>query len=125
MLELVEGEPRSHILGLPLTAEGYEEAKRILDLTYGKNITVLKALIKDLETLLNITSLTKVKEIHEFYNQLSRSVRAINTMKKLQSAENYVYSIMDRLGPVREVLVQKDDDWEEWGLEELVESLRV
>ena len=125
MLELVEGEPRSHILGLPHTAEGYEEAKRILELTYGKNITVLKALIKDLETLLNITSLTKVKEIHEFYNQLSRSVRAINTMKKLQSAENYVYSIMDRLGPVREVLVQKDDDWEEWGLEELVESLRV
>ena len=125
MLELVEGEPRSHILGLPHTGEGYEEAKRILDLTYGKNITVLKALIKDLETLLNITSLTKVKEVHEFYNQLSRSVRAINTMKKLQSAENYVYSIMDRLGTVREVLVQKDDDWEEWGLEELVESLRV
>ena len=64
-----------------------------------------------METLLNITSLTKVKEIHEFYNQLSRTVRAINTMKKLRSAENYVYRIMDRLGPVREVLVQKDDDW--------------
>ena len=66
-----------------------------------------------METLLNITSLTKGKEILEFYNQLSRTVRAINTMKKLQSAQNYVYSIMDRLGPVREVLVQKDDDWEE------------
>ena len=46
-------------------------------------------------------------------------------MTKLQSAQNYVYNIMDRLGPVREVLVQKDDDWEEWGLEELVESLGV
>ena len=88
-------------------------AERILELTYGKTITVVKALIKDLETLLNITSLTKVKEIHEFYNQLSRTLRAINTMKKLQSAENYVYSIMDRLGPVREVLVQKDDNWGE------------
>ena len=113
MLELVEGEPRSQILGLPHTVEGYEEAKRILELTYGKNITVVKALIKDLETLLNITSLTKVKEIHKSYYQLSRTVRAINTMKKLQSAENYVYSIMDRLEPVREVLVQKDDDWGE------------
>jgi len=111
LLELVEGEPRSQILGLPHTVEGYEEAERILELTYGKSITVVKALIKDLEKLLNITSLTKVKEIHEFYNQLSRTVRAINTMKKLQSAEKYVYSIMDRLGPVREVLVQKDDDW--------------
>ena len=81
MLELVEGEPRSQILGLPHTVEGYEEAERILELTYGKSITVVKALIKDLEKLLNITSLTKVKEIHEFYNQLSRTVRAINTMK--------------------------------------------
>ena len=51
-------------------------------------------------------------------------MRALNTMKKLQSAQSYVYSIMDKLGPVREALVQKDDEWEEWGLEELVESLR-
>ena len=113
MLELVEGKPRSQILGLPQTVEGYEEAKRILELTYGKNIAVVKALINDLETLLNITSLTEVKEIHESYYQLSRTVRAINTMKKLQSAQNYVYSSMDRPGLVREVLVQKDDDWEE------------
>ena len=63
-LELVEGEPRSHILSSPHTVEGYEEAKRILELTYGKNIKVLKALMKDLETLPNITSLSKVKEIH-------------------------------------------------------------
>ena len=124
LLELVEGEPKSHILGLPHTVEGYEEAKKILELTYGKNVKVLKALIKDLEMLPNITSLTKVKEIHEFYKQLSRTVRALNTMKKLQSAQSYVYSIMDKLGPVREALVQKDDEWEEWGLEELVESLR-
>ena len=108
MFELVEGEPRSQILGLPHTVEGYEEAERILELTYGKNITVVNALIKDLETLLNITSLIKVKEFNEFYNQLSRTVRAINTMKKLQSAQRYVYSIMDKLGPVKEALVQKD-----------------
>ena len=51
-------------------------------------------------------------------------MRAINTMKKLQSAQSHVYSYMDKLGPVTEALVQKYDDWEEWGLEELVESLR-
>ena len=32
-------------------------------------------------------------------------------MKKLQSAQSYVYSIMDKRGPVREALVQKHDDW--------------
>ena len=77
-----------------------------------------------MDTIPNITSLTKVKEIHEFYNQLSRIVTAINTMKKLQSAQSHVYSIMNKLGPVTEALVQKYDDWEEWGLEELVDSLR-
>ena len=45
-------------------------------------------------------------------------------MTKLQSAQSCVYSIMDKLGPVREALAQKDDDWEEWGFEELVENSR-
>ena len=78
MLELVEGEAKSHILGLPHTVEGYEEAKKILELTYGKDVKVLKALIEDLETLPNVTSLNKVKEIHEFYKQLSRTVTALD-----------------------------------------------
>ncbi|XP_070537520.1 uncharacterized protein [Ptychodera flava] len=42
----------------------------------------------------------------------------------LCTAQSSVYTLMDKLGPVREVLVQKDDDWEEWGLEQLVENLR-
>ena len=45
-------------------------------------------------------------------------------MKKLQGAQSYVYNIIDRLGPVREAMAQKDDNWEKWGLEELVENLR-
>ena len=122
LLELVEGEPKGLILGLPDSAEGYEEAKKILELTYGIDIEVLKALIKDLETVPNKSSITKTKEIHEFHNQLSRTVRTLSTMKKLQSAQSSVYSIMDKLGPVREALAQKDDDWEKRGLGELVET---
>ena len=30
---------------------------------------------------------------------------------------------MDKLCPVREVLIQKDDNWEEWGLEDPVENI--
>ena len=44
-------------------------------------------------------------------------------MGKLESAQSAVYTLMDKLGPVREVLVQKDDDWESWRLSELVEHL--
>ena len=73
LLELVEGEPKEHILGLPHTPEGYHEAKKILEMTFGKDIKVYKALIRDLESLPNITSSHKIKEIHKFYTKLSIS----------------------------------------------------
>ena len=124
LLELVHGEPKNCILGLPHTAEGYLEAKNILEMTFGKDIKVHKALIKDLESLPNTTSVSRIKDIHAFHSQLSRTVRTLATMKKLQGAQSYVYNIMDKLGPVREAMAQKDDNWEKWGLEELVENLR-
>lgn len=123
LLELVKGKPRDDILGLPHT-QGYEEAKRIPQQTYGKDIKVHKALIKELEDLTPITSIHKLQGIHDFHNQLSRVVRTLVTMKRLTTAQSMVYSLMDKLGPVRDVLVQKDDNWEEWGSEELVENLR-
>ncbi len=123
LLELVKGKPLQDILGLPHNTAGYEEAKKILVENYGKDTKVHKALIKDLESLHTITSVHKLKSIHDFYNKLSRIVRALTTMKKLETAQSAVYTLMDKLGPVREVLVQKDDDWETWGLTELVEHL--
>ena len=58
-----------------------------------------------------ITSIHKISNIHEFYNKLARVVRTLVKMKKL--------------GSVREVLVQKGDKWEEWGLEELTKNLQL
>jgi len=104
LLELVEGEPKEHILRLPHTPEGYNEAKKILEMTFRKDVKVHKALIKDLEALPNKTSVNKIKEVHvhKFYTQLSKTVRTLATMKKLERAQSYVYSIMDKLGPVSE-----------------------
>lgn len=124
LLELTKGKPREDILGLPHTVNGYNEAKRILTSTYGKDVKVHRAIIKDIESLNPITNIRNISAVHEFYNQLSRAVRTLVTMDKVHSAQSTVYTIMDKLGPVREVLAQKDDCWEEWGLEELVENLR-
>ena len=123
LLELVSGKPKEDILGLPHSEDGYIEAKRILEKTYGKDIKIHKALIKELEGLDTISSVHRVKEIHDYYNKLSRIVRTLVTMKKLDTAQSFVYSLMDKLGPVKEALIQKDDDWENWNLEELVENL--
>ena len=43
-------------------------------------------------------------------------------MKKLEGAQGYLYSIMDKLGLIREAMAQKDDDWQKWGLEQLDEN---
>ena len=113
LLELVEGKPREDILGLPHSLDGYSEAKRILQDTYGKDIWVHKALIKDLEGITAIHNTYKIKDVHDFYNKLARTVRTLKTMNKLQTAQSFVYSLMDKLGPVREILKQKEDGWEE------------
>ena len=124
LLELVKGKPRDDILGLPHTEEGYEEAKRILIETYGKDIKVQKAVIKEIESLHIISNRSDQSKVHDFYNKLSRCVRTLKTMNKIDSSQSLKYTLMDKLGPVREVLAQTDDDWEDWGLEEIVENLR-
>ena len=124
LMELVQDTPRDDILGLPHTEEGYKEAKRLLNEKYGKDIKVHKALIKEMESVKPINSIHQLKSIHEFYNKLSRVVRTLKTMGKISSAQSAVYSLSDKLGPVKELLAQNDDNWENWSLEDLVESLR-
>jgi hypothetical protein len=92
--------------------------------TYGKDIKVHKAIIQEIESLHPITDIHKTTSIHKFYNKLSRAVRTLTTMKKLDSAQSTVYTVIDKLGPVREILAMADDKWEEWKLEDLTENLR-
>ena len=35
-------------------------------------------------------------------------------MRKLETVQSHVYTLMDKLRPVKEAMTQKDDDWEEW-----------
>ena len=123
LLKLVEGKPREDILGLPHTENGYKEAKNILEKMYGKDIKYHKALNKEPEGLEAISSIHNVQKIHEYYNKLTRFVHTLVTMKKLDSIQSYVYTLVDKFGPVKENLIQKDDDWKKWDLLELVENL--
>ena len=124
LMELVVGKPKEDILGLPHNEDGYQEAKRILEMTYGRNIKIHKALIKELESLSANMSIHKLKEVHKYYNKLSRIIRTLVAMKKLDTAQSFVHMLIDKLGLVKEALVQKDDKWEEWDLQQLAENLR-
>ena len=97
LLELVEGKPKEDALGLPHTIDGYEEAKRILKETYGKDVKVHKTLILELETLPEITNIRRTRDIHEFYNRLAREVRTLNTMGKIATAQAHVSQYLTNL----------------------------
>ena len=124
LLELTKGKPRNNILGLAHTVERYNKAKRILTDTDGKDFKVHRALVKQLEGLQPITHNNKIASIHDFYNRLARVVRTLATMKKPDSVQSMVYSLMDKLGLVQRILAQSDDNWEEWKLQDLTENLQ-
>ena len=78
-----------------------------------KRAKVHRALVKELEGLQPITHINRIASIHDFYNRLARVVRTLATMKKLDSLQSMVYSLIDKLGPVQRILAQGDDNWEE------------
>ena len=97
LLELTKGKPREDILGLPRKIEGYEDATKILKSTYRKDIKVHRALVKELESLQVTISTQKTASIHDFYNKLSRIVRTLKILKKLDTAQSMVYTFWTSL----------------------------
>ena len=124
MIELLKGKPKNDILGLPHNAEGYAEAKRILQEGYGKDTVVLKNLIMQLQYLPAIRNNQQRYEINEFSSKFSRIVRTLKTMQKLDSAEAFVHTTFNKLGPIKEDLTTNSEDWEQWGMEDLANNLK-
>lgn len=52
-------------------------------------------------------------------NKVTRAVRTLKTMGKVDSAQNLVYKLMYKLGPVRGIITKEDNNWEKWTFEQL------
>lgn len=83
LLELVQRQPKNDILGLPHTIEGCAKAMKIFEENYGKDIKVHKALRMELEKFPEIIIIIHMKVMHGFYKSLSRVVKILKTMKKI------------------------------------------
>ena len=44
-------------------------------------------------------------------------------MGALRESQKSVFLLIDKLGPIQEYLIQKDDDWKDWSLQDLVDNL--
>ena len=111
--ELLVPKVRLLIDGLPFTSEGYARAKSILTSRYGKLSEVAAAHIHCM-TSPSVISNYNHNGIQEFYEKLTISVKALETMKKLKDVKGYVRLTLDKLPGIRVELVRLDDNWQEW-----------
>ena len=109
--------------GLPFISEGYARAKSILTSSYGKPSEVAATHINWITSLRVILNCNP-NRIKGFYEKLTISVQALETMKKLKYFKSYVRLTLDKLPLIRADLVRLDDNWQEWDFCQLVDSLR-
>ena len=96
--------------GLPFTSEGYARVKSILTSRYGKPSEVTATHIHCISSLPVIWNCNP-NCIQEFYEKLTISVQALETMKKLKDIKVYVRVTLDKLPGIRVDLVRLDDNW--------------
>ena len=121
--ELLVPSVRASVDGLPFTTEGYERAKTLLQTKYGKPSEVENAHMQCVIGLPTVYG-TQPAKIHDFYGKLSSHIQVLETMGKVREIGGFVRVTLDKLPGVRADLVRLDDNWQESGFRELIESLR-
>lgn len=100
---LLDAKVRCAVEALPLTSEGYNRAKSILQEKYGKESEVIKAYFKEIMDLPNAPS-ANAREISELL------VQALETMTKLDQVNGSMPRTMEKLPAIREVQERTDPD---------------
>ena len=121
--EFVDPKVRKSIDGLPFTAEGYKKAKDILIERFGNISEVVKAYVKDILELPNISG-NHPRKIHRFYDRLVHDVQSLETMGKLSEVNGNVSLTSDKLSGIRGDLVRNDEDWQTWDFLKLCDALK-
>ena len=90
---------------------------------HGKQFEIVKCCVKEIVELPYITS-ANPRKMAEFYEKLSHSVQALETMGKLDLISGNVSMTLDNLSGIRGDLVRTDPEWETWDFTNLTEALK-
>ena len=63
-------------------------------------------------------------KIHESHEKLTSHIQVLETMGKVKEIGRFMCATLNKLPDILADLVGLDDDWQEWGFPELIESLR-
>ena len=122
LLELLEPKAKQCVEALPFNLEGYNRAKAILVDKFGKESEIVKVYVKQILDLPNVPG-TNPRVTEDFYENLTHSVQALETMGKLSQIDGNVSMTLDKLSGIRGDLVRVDPDWEMWDFGKLCEAL--
>ena len=75
-------------------------------------------------TSLPVISNSNSNHIHEFYKNSTTSLQPLETMKKLKDIKGYVRLTLNKMPGIRVNILRLEDNWQEWELCQLADSLR-
>ena len=64
-------------------------------------------------------------KINEFYKNLRYHVQSLDTLGRLSEVKGNVRATLDKLKGIKGELVQGHDNWQNWGYEDLLKSLKT
>ena len=91
---------------------------------YGQTQMVVSAHVNELIKLpvIRCTSYWKIF-MRSFYEKLSKSFDALQTQGKGKILTGLVVTTINKLLHIKPDVVRIDDEWEQWGMEDLIENL--
>ena len=81
---------RNDIKGLPLTDDGYNNAKAVLEAGYGQLSDIVNTCVKKIMELPIITG-TNPREVKKFYRQIRYKVQSLDTLELLGDVKENVW----------------------------------
>ncbi|XP_048575296.1 uncharacterized protein LOC116604510 [Nematostella vectensis] len=123
LLELVEPRVRDHLSNLKPGEVGYKIAWERLREEYGQTKTVVAAHVDQILNLPILKSGGHAK-VREFYETLSKSHDALETLGEGNMLRGLALSTLNKLQKIRADLVRTDEGWESWEMGDVIKALQ-
>ena len=114
---LVEPKIRERFPNLKPENLGYQTAWDGLKAEYGKTKTVFAAHVDQIVNLPVVRG-SSYNKVHAFYDSLSNSHDALQTLSEGDMLKGFVLTSLNKLPNIKADLVRIDEEWEEWGMKD-------
>jgi len=123
LLELVGPKVRDRFANLKPGSVGYKTAWERLQSEYGHTKLVSAAHMDELINLAPVRG-TSYEKVREFYEKLTKNFDALQSLGEGETLKALVIPTINKLPQVKPDLVRTDDDWEEWDMSQLLNSVQ-